>query len=115
VRGRLRSIAPTFGRGRFLAQGVNDKGDDCDADAGIGDVEGWPRVGEANVQIEEKKIGDVTVDDSVGEVAHDASEKQREGEIAPGIWTTLFEQQNGKHRNQSDKRQDNEKGVVLLE
>ena len=115
MRGRLRSIAPTFGRGRFLAQGVNDKGDDCDADAGIGDVEGWPRVGEANVQIEEKKIGDVTVDNSVGEVAHDAGEKQREGEIAPGIWTTLFAQQNGKHRNHCDQRQDNEKGVVVLE
>ena len=62
ARERLRSIAPTFGRGRrFLSQGVNDEANDCDADAGIGDVEGWPRVGEANVQIEEKKIGDMTV------------------------------------------------------
>jgi len=98
-----------------LAQRVNDKANDCDADAGVGDVESRPRVGEANVQIEEKKIGDVTVDDSVGEVAHDAGEKQREGEIAPGIWTTLFAQQNGKHRNHCDQRQDNEKGVVVLE
>ena len=27
---------------------------------------------------------------------NDAGEKQSEGEIAPGIWTTLFAQQNGK-------------------
>src|SRR5438477_746405 len=115
VRRRLRSIAPTFGRGWFLPQSVNDKADYCDADAGVGDVEGRPRIGEANVQIEEKEIGDVTVDDSVGEVAHDASEKQRQGEVAPGIWVTLFAQQSEKHGNHCDQRQDDEKGVIVLE
>src|SRR5438270_917970 len=103
VRRRLRSIAPTFGRGWFLPQSVNDKADYCDADAGVGDVEGRPRIGEANVQIEEKEIGDVTVDDSVGEVAHDASEKQRQGEVAPGIWVTLFAQTSEKHVNHCDQ------------
>ena len=115
VRGRLRSIAPSFGSRWLLAQGMNDEADHCDANAGIGDIEGGPRIGKANVQVEEKKIGDVTVDEPVGEVAHDAGEKQSEGKIAPGIWTTLFAQKNGKHRNQCDQRQDNEKGVVVLE
>jgi hypothetical protein len=116
VRGRLRSIAPTFARGRrFLAQGVEDKADDCDADAGVGDVEGGPRIGKANVQVEEKKISDVTVDDSVGEVTHDAGEKQSEGEIAPDIRLALFAQENGKHRNHCNQRQDDEKGIVVLE
>ena len=115
VRGRLRSIAPTFGSRRFLPQGVNDEADDGDANAGIGDIEGWPRVGKANVQVEEKKIGDVTVDEPVGEVAHDAGEKQSEGEIAPGIWVALLAQENGKYRNHCDQRQDNEKGIVVLE
>src|SRR5205823_6817375 len=76
VCGRLRSIGPTFGRGqRPLPQGMNDEEDHCDANAGIGDVEGWPWVGEANMQIEEKKIGDVTVGEPVSEVAYDAGEK----------------------------------------
>jgi len=94
---------------------VNNKADHSDADAGVGDVEGGPRIGEANMQIEEKKICDVTVDDSIGEVAHDASEKQRQGEVAPGFWVTLFAQQSGKHRNHRDQRQDDEKGIVVLE
>ena len=98
-----------------MAQGVNDKGDDCDADAGIGDVEGWPRVGEANVQIEEKKIGDVTVDNSVGEVAHNAGEKQREGEIAPGIFVILFSQEKGNDCDQSDARQQDKEHVIVFE
>ena len=54
---------------------MNDEEDHCDANAGIGDVEGWPWVGEANMQVEEKKIGDVTVDEPVSEVAYDAIEK----------------------------------------
>ena len=115
VRGRLRSIAPTFGSRRFLPHGVNDEADDGDANAGIGDIEGRPRVGKAKVQVEEKKIGDVTVDEPVSEVAYDAGEKQREGEVAPGIWAALFAQENGKDRNHCDQRQDDEKGVIVLE
>src|SRR6266581_3966263 len=38
-----------LGRGRFLAQGMNDEADHRDTDAGIGDVEGRPRVGKANM------------------------------------------------------------------
>src|SRR5437762_8217603 len=47
-RGRLRSIT-LRGDHRFLSQGMNDEADHRDTDAGIGDVEGWPRVGKANM------------------------------------------------------------------
>src|SRR6266480_6115210 len=44
------SIASVFGRGgRFLSQGMNDEADNCDTDAGIGDVEGRPGIGKANM------------------------------------------------------------------
>src|SRR6266853_3350609 len=44
------SIASIFGRGgRFLSQGMNDEADDCDTDAGIGDVESRPGIGKANM------------------------------------------------------------------
>ena len=57
----------------------------------------------------------MTMGQSIGQIAQHPGEEQSEGEIAPGIWTTLFAQQNGKHRNHCDQRQDNEKGVVVLE
>jgi hypothetical protein len=44
------SIASIFGRGgRFLSQRMNDEADHCDTDAGIGDVEGRPGIGKANM------------------------------------------------------------------
>ena len=43
------SIASIFGGSRFLSQGMNDEADHCDTDAGIGDVEGRPGIGKANM------------------------------------------------------------------
>ena len=42
-------VPVSWPRRRFLSQGVNDKADDCDTDAGVGEVEGRPRIGKANM------------------------------------------------------------------
>ena len=68
-----------FGRrpSRML-EGVKDEEDDRDTDAGIGDVEGGPGVGQRNVQIDEQKVDDVTVEETVGEISHYAGQEQRQ-------------------------------------
>src|SRR6478672_2307451 len=78
-------IQPSGGTLRCLriAEGVDHKADDRDADTGIGHVKGRPWVRKRQVQIEEQKIDDMTVQETVGEVAKDAGEKQPKGETTP--------------------------------
>ena len=45
-------------------------------------------MGKGQVQIEEQKIDDMTVQETIGEVAKDAGEKQAEGESTP--WVARF-------------------------
>lgn len=40
---------------------------------------------EREVQVEEEKIDDMTVEKTIGEIAEDAGEKQPESNPAPGI------------------------------
>jgi hypothetical protein len=54
---------------------MNDEADNRDTDAGIGDVEGRPGIGKANMQINEKKINDVTMGQSIGQIAQHASKE----------------------------------------
>src|SRR5438046_9983091 len=49
------SIASTFGGGqRSLAQSINDEADQRDTDAGIGDVKSRTRIGQQNIEVNEK-------------------------------------------------------------
>ena len=57
---------------------MDDEEDDRDADAGIGNVERGPWMRERHVQIEEREIDHVTVEESVGQVAHNSGEQKRE-------------------------------------
>jgi hypothetical protein len=54
---------------------MNDETDHGDEDAGIGDVKGGPGVGERDVQIEQGEVDDVTVEKTIGEVAHDSRQQ----------------------------------------
>ena len=82
----MRSIAPSRRGGAFaLPKRVNDKADDRNGDAGIGDVEGGPGMGEPNMQIEKKKIDYVPVKKTIGEISQNAGEQKGERHIAPKI------------------------------
>lgn len=97
---------------RFL-EGVDDEADDCDADAGIGDVKGGPRVRQRHVQIEEQKIDDVTVRETIGQVSHDASQEQTKRQVSQQVWRAPPDQER-EHKNERDAGEHDKKGVVVL-
>lgn len=69
------------------SDGEEDGGAD---DAGVGNVEGWPRVGEGDVEVEAEEVDDMTVDDAVGEVATDTGGEKGDGEPADGAGEHAF-------------------------
>src|SRR5437868_1426702 len=56
---------------------MNDEANHCDTDAGIGDVEGRPRIGKANMKVNEKKIDEMQNPILANLIEH--IERQREG------------------------------------
>ena len=92
---------------------MNDEADYRDANTGIGHIESRPGLGEADVQVKEKKIDDIAVGEAIGQVAEDAGEEQSEGKIAPGICVSLFPHEQGNDRDESDAREHDEKHVVV--
>ena len=58
---------------------------DGDANAGVGHVKGRPGMRERNMQIEEQKIDDVTVEQTVGQISQDSGQEQGERNIAQRI------------------------------
>jgi len=54
---------------------VNQETTHGDANTGIGDIECRPGISQGNVEIEEKEIDHVTVDESIGQVPQDTGEK----------------------------------------
>src|SRR5205085_11834804 len=64
---------------------MNNEENDGDANAGIGDVEGRPGMGEGHVQIEEQKIDYVPVKQAIGEIPKHAPKQQRQGQVAPEV------------------------------
>ena len=64
---------------------MNNKKHDGNGDAGIGDIEGRPGMGEPNMQIEKKKIDHVTVKKTIGEISQNAGKQKRKRHIAPNI------------------------------
>lgn len=69
-----------------LLERMNDEADHGDADAGVGHVKRGPRVRERDVQIEEQEIDDMTVQETIGEVSHDAGQEQGERQVAQRVW-----------------------------
>jgi hypothetical protein len=94
---------------------VNDEANDGDENARVGYIEGRPGMRERHVQIEKSEIDDVTVEETVGQVPHDAREEQRERDIAERIAVPSAAKQERENKNESDARKDDEKRVVVLE
>ena len=69
---------------------------------------------EGQVQIEEQKIDDVTVQETIGEIAKDAGEKQPKGETTPWVARFLAHEQHG-NDDQRDAGERNEEAVVVPE
>src|ERR1700730_623594 len=93
---------------------MNDKPNNRKGDAGTGDVEGrrWRRVGK--MEIEKKKIDDVSVRKTVGQVPQHASHQQGQRNIAPNVPRPPPNEK----RHDKEKRQTgdhDEKLVVVLE
>ncbi len=61
-----------------MTKGMNDKTNYRDRDAGIGDIECRPGMSKRKMQIEEEKINNVSVEETIGQVPEDAGEKEGE-------------------------------------
>src|SRR5438105_1767176 len=75
-RENFRSQLPVL-RGRWRdsftwPQRVNDETENGDANAGIGDIEGRPRVSKRDMQIEEQKIDNMSVTETIGQIPKNA-------------------------------------------
>jgi len=93
---------------------MNDKTNDRDTNTRIGNIERrpWMRVGK--VKIEKKKIDDVSVKKTVGQVPQHASRQQGQRNIAPDVPRPPPDEK----RYDKEKRETgnhDEKGVVVLE
>jgi hypothetical protein len=84
-RRRLRSIAPICTRALTLPKRMNNKQNDGNGDAGIGDIKRGPGVRVWNVQIKKEEIDHVPVKKAISKISQDASEQERERHIAPNI------------------------------
>jgi len=57
---------------------MNDKTNHRDRNAGISDIERRPGMSKGNMQIEEKKIDNMSVEKAVGKISKNAGEQQGE-------------------------------------
>ena len=94
---------------------MNDKENNCDADTGIGHVERRPRMREGHMQIEEREIDDVTVEETVREVAHDPGQQERQGNVPEPIAGTRPAEKQREDKHERHTREHDEKSVVVLE
>jgi hypothetical protein len=92
---------------------MNDETDDRYANARVGDVERRPRMGIREMQIKEKKIDDVTMEEPVGQVAKDTGKQKAKGNISPNVvGAPANEKENDKNKRETGKA--DEKCVVVL-
>ena len=70
------------------------------------------RVG--NVQIEEEKIDHMSIKKAIGKISHDASQQERQRDVAPNIWWSPPEKKN-QNNEERDRRNYDEKRVVVSE
>ena len=93
---------------------MNDKTNDRDANTGIGNIERRPRMRVGKVEIEKKKIDDVSVKKAIGQVSQDASEQERQRNIAPDVpGPPPDEKRHDKEKRETGNH--DEKRVVVLE
>ena len=62
---------------------MNDETENRDTDTGVGYIKGRPGMGEGDVQIEKKKVDNMTVQQTIGEIAENAGEEQRQSDPTP--------------------------------
>ena len=67
-----------------------------------------------NVQIEEEKIDHMSIKKAIGKISQDASEKERERNIAPNIWWSTPQEKN-QNNEKCDRRNYDEESVVVPE
>ena len=83
--GALALRCPSSRRPFTVPQRMNNKKHDGNGDAGIGDIEGRPGMGEPNMQIEKKKIDHVPVKKTIGKISKNSGEQKCQRRIAPKI------------------------------
>ena len=66
------------------------------------------------MQIEEKKVDHVSVQEAIGEITQNPSKQQCKGEVAPRIGLAPSHEEN-RHNHQRDDGNHNEKSIVALE
>ena len=59
----------------WLLEGVEDEADHRQKDARVGDVEGGKWVREWEMQVEERKIDHMTMEETVGEISHHSGQE----------------------------------------
>jgi len=91
---------------------MNDKTNHRDGNAGISDIERRPGMSKRNMQIEEKKIDNMSVEKAVGKIPQNAGEQQGEGNIAPNIRRPTTDQQ--RHDKEQGKTRDRDKKCVVV-
>jgi hypothetical protein len=91
---------------------MNDETDHRDANTGIGHIESRPRVSERQVQIKQKKIDDVPVEEPIGQVSQDPGQEQGKRDVAPLIYDPAPDKERH-HDKKGNKGEDDEKIVVV--
>ena len=61
---------------------MDNKHDDRNGDAGIGDIECRPGMSEPNMQVKQQKIDHVPVKETISEISQHAGEQERKRYIA---------------------------------
>ena len=64
---------------------MDNKQNDRNGDAGIGDIECRPGMSEPNMQVKQQKIDHVPVKKTIGEISQNAGKQKRKRHIAPNI------------------------------
>ena len=67
-----------------------------------------------NVQIEEEKIDHMSVKKAIGKISHDASQQERQRDVAPNIWWSLSQKKN-QNNEKRDRRNYDEESIVVPE
>jgi hypothetical protein len=65
-----------------------------------------------NVQIEEEKIDDMSIKKAIGKISHDASQQERQRDVAPKIWQSPPEEKSQNNEKRDRRNYDEERIVV---
>ena len=88
---------------------MNDETGNSYEDAGIGDVEGRPRMRERDVEIEQREIDHVAVEETVGQVAHDSAEQEGQRNIPQRVAGFCSAKEKRKDKNEREAGENDKK------